>query len=247
MIRIRNLIAPACLVALALPLGARADDYRAELDLSFDRVDFGGEDSPDVDAVAVSGTWFFEPVVTDGLPLREAPFLKRSSFVGAGAVRSEFGDEKIDIFGAGIGYYLPNTIFYGELNYTYADDFGGDQDRFSGALGVAPIDGLLVTTHFDEDGWDPNATAKYVGKLPNAHFYAATVSVADPDNGDLSWGVGFDYYFDPTFAVGINLAEDSTGLHAEKFFTPRFSLTGYVDVGDDDLGDRVGARLAWRF
>ena len=237
----------ACLAGLLLPLGARADDYRAELNLSFDRVDFAGNDFPSVDALAVGGTWFFEPVVTDGLPLREAAFLKRSSFVGAGAVRSEYGDEKMDAFGAGVGYYLPNTIFYGELNYTYADDFDGDQHLISGALGVAPIDGLLVSTHFDEDGWDPNATAKYVGKLPNSHFYAATVSLTDPDDGDLAWGVGFDYYFDPTLSVGLSLSENSTGLRAEKFFTSRFSVTGYVDVGDDDLGDRFGARLSWRF
>ena len=246
MIRFRNLTAPACIAALALPVGALADDYRVELDLTFDRVDFPG-DAPNFDNVGVSGTYFFEPVVTDGLPLREAAFLKRSSFVSAGATRTDYGDQELDVFGASAGYYLPNTIFYGEVNYNYVDDFGGDQHYFSGALGVAPIDGLLVTTQFDEDGWDPNATARYVGKLPNSNFYAASVTVVDPDLGDLTWGVGFDYYFDPTLSVGINLTEYTTGLRAEKFFTPRFSVTGYVDAGDDDLGDRFGARLAWRF
>jgi hypothetical protein len=244
---IRNLTVPACLGAMALPLAATADDYRAQVDLSFDRALFDGDDLPDADVLGIGGTYYFEPVKTDGLPLAEAAFLNRSSFVAAGIARSELGDEKIDIFGAGGGYYLPNTIFYGELNYTYADDFGGDQDRFSAALGVTPIDGLLVTTYFDEDGWDPNARAKYVGKLPNAHFYAASIDVVETDDDDFEFGLGFDYYFDPTFSAGIGLSEHFTILRAEKFFTPSFSLGAHIDIGDDEVGDGFGARVSWRF
>lgn len=245
MTRIRHLTLPACLIA-ALPIGARADEYRVELDLTYDHIDFDQPLIPNGDALGVAGTYYFSPVVTDDRPLAEAAFLGRSSFVGAGAVRSELGDQKIDIFGAGIGYYLPNTMFYGELNYTYADDFGGDQDRVTGALGVAPIDGLLVTTRFDEDGWDPNASAKYVGKLPNAHWYAATVDLAEFDD-DLVWAASFDYFFDPTFSAGVGLSEDATILRAEKFFTPRFSVGARFDIGNDQGANAYGAKVSWRF
>jgi len=243
--RFHRLTLPACLVAM-LPVAANADEYRAQLDLTYDRLDFDRPLVPDGDALGVAATYFFSPVVTDDRPLAEAAFLGRSSFVGAGAVRSELGDEKIDIFGAGIGYYLPNTIFYGELNYTYSHDFGGDQDRVSGALGLAPIDGLLVTTRFDEDGWDPNASAKYVGKLPNAHWYAATIDLAEFDD-DLVWAAFFDYYFDPTFSAGLGLAENVTTLRAEKFFTPSFSVGARFDLGNDQGSNAYGAQISWRF
>jgi hypothetical protein len=246
MSRIRALTLHAGLVALTLPMGAMADDYRAEVGLSAHRAEFDDGFSDELDVLGVDGTYYFSPVVTDGLPLAEAAFLNRSSFVGASAARSELDDEKIDVFGAGIGYYLPNTIFYGELNVTHADDFGGDETFVSGALGVTPIDGLLVTTRFDEDGWDPNVSAKYVGRLPNSHFYAASIDLFDA-SGDLEWGAGFDYFLDTTFSAGLSVSDNYTQFRAEKFFTPRFSLSGYVNFGDDDAGDQYGARVAWRF
>lgn len=244
MTRIRHLTLPACLIASTLPLAAQADEYRAELDLTYDHIEFDIDGIPDGDAAGIAGTYYFSPVVTDDRPLAEAAFLGRSSFVGAGAVRSEIGDQKLDVFGTGIGYYLPNTIFYGELNYTYADDL--DEDLVSGALGVAPIDGLLVTTRFDEYGWDPNASARYVGKLPNAHWYAAEVNLAEFDD-DLVWSAAFDYYFDPTFSAGLGLSEDVTSLRSEKFFTPSFSIGGHVDFVDDEGSMAYGAKISWRF
>jgi hypothetical protein len=243
MTRFRHL--PACLVA-ALPFAAHADDYRAEIDLTYERIDFDRPLVPDGDALGVAGTYYLSPVATDDRPLAEAAFLGRSSFVGAGAVRSELGDEKLDIFGAGIGYYLPGTIFYGELTYNYADDFDGDQHRLSGALGVAPIDGLLVTTRFDEEGWNPNASARYVGRLPNAHWYAARVELAEFDD-DLAWAASFDYFFDPTFSAGVGLAEDFSTLRFEKFFTPGFSVGAHAHFGNDQGSNAYGAKISWRF
>jgi hypothetical protein len=239
-------IVSACLLVMALPLVATADDYRAQLDLSFDRTLANG-DFPDADSLGVGGVYYFEPVRTDGVPLSEAAFLGRSSYLGAGVARFEWGDEKLDMVGARLGYYLPDTIFYGEVGFAYLDDFGGDRSRFDGALGVAPIDGLLLTSRFDEDGWDPNVRARYVGKLPNAHFFAATIDAFEAPDDDLEFGLGFDYYFDTTFSAGLSLSEHSTQVRVEKFFTPRFSVSAHGDIGDDDLGDGLGARISWRF
>jgi hypothetical protein len=243
----RNSIPSACLLAMALPTMAAADAYRAQLDLSFDRTLLNGDDLPDADVFGLGGTYYLEPVGTDAVPLSEAAFLGRSSYLRAGVARSEWNHEKLDVFGARIGYYLPDTIFYGELGFTDLDDFDGDRSQFSGALGIAPFDGLLLTSRFDEDGWDPNLRARYVGKFPNAHFFAASVELYEDADDDRDLAVGFDYYFDSTFSAGVGVSENSTQVRVEKFFTPRFSVGAHADIGDDDLSDGFGARISWRF
>jgi hypothetical protein len=242
-------IAPFGVAAtLAFPgMSAIADDYRAEVRLSGQRVDLDNA-SDDIDVIGATGTYYLEPVRTDGLPLAEAAFLGRSSFVSAGAARSELGDEKIDILSASFGYYVPNTIFYGRLGIAYLDDFSpGDRSIVNGTFGVTPFDGLLLTTDFDEDGWDPNIAAKYVGKLANSHYYAVTASAVDPDGGDTAVGVDFDYFLDLTFKVGggFNSGDDRFTIRAEKFFTPSFAVGGSLFTGDEVSG--FGAQVAWRF
>jgi hypothetical protein len=237
-------------LALVLASGATAalaDDYRAEVRLIGDRTDPDG-DFPHINQFTAVGTYFLDPVRTDGLPLAEAAFLDRSSFVSAAAVRSEIGSDKIDIYGASIGYYMPDTIFYGRLGFTYADDLSpGDRSNVNGTFGITPFDGLLLTTNFDEHGWDPNVAAKYVGKMANSHFYSITASAYDPDEGDTNVGLDFDYYLDTTFSVGAGYgsASDSFSVRAQKFFTPSFAVGGRVSTGDD--GDAFGATVAWRF
>ncbi len=170
--------------------GAQADDYRFELGASFDRALFDGDISDDdADIFSIGGTFYLKPVPTDGVPLAEAAFLHRSSFVAAQIARVDVGGENFDLLGANFGYYIPNTIFFGRIGVTKADIGEDDDTNVNGTFGVMPIDGLLVTTDFDEDGWDPNATARYVGKLGNDHYYAASISVVDPDEGDLDIGL----------------------------------------------------------
>src|SRR5688572_357208 len=245
---IRQLTLPASLAALGLPMAALADDYRAQVDLSAAHTQGKITGTPDVDAFRAAGTYYFAPVSTDGLPLAEAAFLKRSSFVSAGALRTDDGDFDSEIYGLGVGYYLPGTIFYGELGVSYSDDFGrDDKTHVSGRVGITPLDGLQITTFFDEDGWDPNVSAKYVGKLPNSHFYAAGISLVDVDDGDVEAAFEFDYFIDPTFSVGTSLSEHAWTLRAEKFFTPSFAVGLEAFAGDDELGDGISATVSWRF
>jgi hypothetical protein len=246
---IRNLTVCACVAgALALSAGAQADDYRFELGASFDRALFDSDISDeDADIFSVGGTFYLKPVPTDGVPLAEAAFLHRSSFVAAQIARVDVGGENFDLFGASFGYYIPNTIFYGRISVTKADDDIGDTDdtNVSGTFGVTPIDGLLVTTDFSEDGWDPNATARYVGKFGNDHYYAASISVVDPDEDDLDVGLGFDYFLDHTFSIGGSVSSDAIGIRAEKFFMPNFAVGGRIYT--EDNGDGLGAFIKWRF
>jgi len=244
----RLLLTPfLALVLTGAATAALADDYRAEVRLIGDRTDPDG-DFPHINHFTAVGTYFLEPVRTDGLPLAEAAFLDRSSFVSAAATRSEIGSDKIDIYGASIGYYMPDTIFFGRLGFTYADDLSpGDRSNFNGTFGIAPFDGLLLTPNFDEHGWDPNVSAKYVGKMANSHFYSITASAYDPDVGDTNVGLDFDYYLDTTFSVGAGYgsASDTFTLRAQKFFTPSFAVGGRVSTGDE--GDAFGASVTWRF
>jgi hypothetical protein len=234
-------------LASALPFAAPApaDDYRAELRLAGEHVN-RSDDSTDIDAFDVRGTFYLEPVRTDGLPLAEAAFLNRASYIVASATRIDFGDD-LTTLAASVGYYVPNTIFFGRLGVAHTDFGSGNDTNWNGSFGVTPLDGLLLTTSFDEDGWDPNVAAKYVGRLANSHYYALTASGVDPDGGDTAVGVDFDYFLDLSFKVGggFNSGDDRVTARAEKFFTPSFSVGAAVYNGDEDSG--FGAQVAWRF
>lgn len=246
MANIRKLT-PVFLFGMLACAAAQADDYRFELGASFDSLAL--DDAPDADVFTIGGTFYLKPVPTDGLPLSEAAFLDRSSFVNVTFARLDFAGDNPDVLDASFGYYIPNTMFYGRIGVTKTDDDIGldDDTNVNGTFGVAPIHGLLVTTDFDEDGWDPNATAKYVGKLGNDHYYAATVSVHDPDNDDLDIGLNFDYFLDHTLSVGggISSGNDTFSVQAEKFFMPNFAVGGRLYTSD--AGDGLGATVKWRF
>jgi hypothetical protein len=249
MITVRRLTA-VFLAGILASAAAHADDYRFELGASFDRVGF--DDAPDADIFGVGGTFYLKPVPTDGLPLADAWFLNRSSFVNASLSRLDFAGENADLLDANFGYYIPNTIFYGRVGVAKTDeDLGlgddGDETLVYGTFGITPIDGLLVTTDFTEDGWDANATARYVGKMGNDHYYAAQVSVHDPDDDDVNVGLDFDYYLDHTLSIGggVGIGSDTVTIRAEKFFMQNFAVAGRVFFGDD--GDGLGATVKWRF
>ena len=233
--------------SFAMPAVALADDYRAEVRLIGNHNEFD-DDVGDVDVINAIGTYYLEPVPTDNLPLAEAAFLNRSSHVNVTASHfDQEGEGNAEIFGANIGYYLPDTIFFGRLGVTRVDLGDGADIRWHGSFGVTPIDGLLLTTDFDEDGWDPNVRAKYVGKMGNGHFYAATVSAVDPDEGDVNVGIDFDYFLDLTLKVGAgyNDGPDRFAVRAEKFFTPRFAVAGAVYT--EDAGEGFSVQVGWRF
>ncbi|HET9862885.1 MAG TPA: putative porin [Steroidobacteraceae bacterium] len=239
-------IMPLLLAAALACATARAADYRAELDLSFDNTDPDGPGAPDVDVFGVEGSYYFAPVTTDGKPLAEAAFLNRSGYVGAGAARLDAGDEDFDILAAEVGCYVPGTMFFGRIGVTHVDDLGpGDSTRWNGTFGIAPMDGLLVTTDFDEDGWDPNVRARYVGRFGTGHWYAAGISATDPDDDDPDVGLDVDFFFDETFSVGAGVSDDTRAARIEKFFQPNFAVG--ARVYEDDDGDGFGATLRWRF
>jgi len=254
MTKLRSL-APVLLLALA-PAAALADDYRFEITGAFDRDLPAGDFFDDIDTTTLSGTWYFKPVSTDGVPLAEAAFLGRSSYLSAIAARFDgFFDTHLNAQGASVGFYIPETIFFvggggsrGQA-VTAINSTIVQKEYFTswfGTVGVAPLDGLLISTHLEEGGYDPNITARYVGKLPNSHFYAGSVDLVDPDGGDISYRADFDYYFNDSTSLGVGYAHngDVIELRAEKFFSKTWSagVSAYTSDGQEGFGFNV----SWR-
>ena len=252
MIKLRTL---ALLLALA-PAATLADDYRFEARGSFTR-DMPEFDAPvgDPEILSLSGTWYFAPVATDGVPLSEAAFLGRASYVGAIAARFELFDTHLDAQAASIGYYFPGTMFFAGAGVSRSEQVIALNsttrltDHFTqwfGTLGIAPIDGLLITTELGEGGYDPNLRARHVGKLPNSHFYAGSVSIVDPDEGDTSIGVDFDYFLDDSTSVGAGYQDgpDRLEVRAERFFSGTWAAG--VSAYTADGSDGFGVFIKWR-
>lgn len=245
----------ASLAAFAMPAVSLADDYRFEVRGAFDRDSTGSDSFGDVDILQVNADWYFAPVSTEGVPLAEAAFLGRASNLNVSAARIDILSTDLTALGAKVEYYIPNSIFFASVGVSRNQTLLAlnssmvvreyDTTWF-GTLGVTPLDGLLVTTNFDEDGYDPNLTARYVGKLPNAHYYAGSVSVVDPDLDDVSLGVDFDYFFDDSTSVGAGYADgpDRLEVRAERFFASNWAAG--VSVHTADGSDGFGVFIKWR-
>ena len=242
--------APALLFALA-PAAALADDYRFEVKGTFDR--FSTES--DLDVATLAGTWYFAPVSTDNVPLAEAAFLGRASSLSAIAAQVELVGIHLNAGSASVGYYIPGTMFYAGVGVSRNEDLIGLSSTmvlteynttWSGTLGIAPLDGLLLTTDFQEHGYDPNITARYVGKLPNNHFYAGSVNLADNDDVGTTFGLDFDYYFDDSTSLGLGFddALNRWELRGEKFFSK--SWAAGVSAYTADFDDGFGVHVTWR-
>ena len=251
------------LIALA-PAAALADDYRFEVRGGFDRQDLG----VDIDVASLDGTWYFAPVSTSNVPLAEAAYLGRASFLSGGLALIDFLDTTLDAEDVKVGYYIPGTMFYAAVGALHEENIIAFSSTFTetrydtrwfGTLGITPLDGLLVTTDFHEHGYDANITARYVGKLPNNHFYAGSVSLADMGYGETAYGLDFDYYLDDSTSVGVGFDGRSARfdsdarlvgggnrleLRAEKFFSK--SWAAGVSAYTADFDDGFGVHVTWR-
>ena len=226
-----------------------AEDFRIQGQFSYDQIDPDGG-GPNIDVFALSGTYYLEPVPTDGVPVGEAAYIARTSYANAVWSKVDSGNGDVDALAANLGIHVPNSIFFGRLGVVRTDfpDLGGgptDDTAWNGTFGIVPIPRLFFGTDFAEGGYDPNITARYVGKLPNNHWYGASITATDPDDGDTDVALEFDYYFDGfKLGGGYGSANDRWSACAE-FGLPRgFALLGRVYTADD--GDGFGLTLTWR-
>ena len=242
---VRNLSVQVLAIAgLAVSAAAQADDFRVEAQLAYDKIEVDEVDF-DADVLTASGTFFFKPVPTDGVPVGEAAYIARSSYASLMASSLDGDGIDADAFNANVGYHFTNSIFFARVGVVQTDVSGDDDTRWNGTLGIVPIPRLFFGTDFTEDDYDPNLRARYAGKLANSHWYAASISLADPDEGDTEVGLEFDYYFDSfKLGGGFRSGNDRWTVRAEMGLPHGFALLGRYFT--DDFSDGFGVQLTWR-
>lgn len=239
----KSLVQALAVAAFAVPAATYAEDFRVEVKGEYDSIDFDNS-SDDAEVLTATGTFYFKPVPTDGMPVAEAAYITRASYARVIAQSVKFGDEDVSVFGAEVGYHIPNTIFFGRLGITEVDFPGGDETNVSGTFGIVPIPRLFFGTDFSDDGWDPNLTARYAGQFSNSRWYAASAVLTDSDDGDSNLGLEFDYYLDK-FSLGGGFNTNDLWVVRAEFTLPNgFALRGRI-YGDDG-SDGVGLTLTWR-
>ena len=239
----KSLVQALAVAAFAVPATTYAEDFRVEVKGEYDSIDFDNS-SDDAEVLTATGTFYFKPVPTDGMPVAEAAYITRASYARVIAQSLQFGDGDVSAFGAEVGYHIPNTIFFGRLGITEVDFPGGDETSVNGTFGVVPIPRLFFGTDFSDDGWDPNLTARYAGQFSNSRWYAASAVLTDSDDGDSNLGLEFDYYLDK-FSLGGGFNTNDLWVVRAEFTLPNgFALRGRI-YGDDG-SDGVGLTLTWR-
>ncbi|MDQ2077597.1 putative porin [Marinimicrobium sp. ABcell2] len=233
------------LKALAIATGmifssaVMAAPYQVEVGANYQHwdVDGGGSDG----AFGVRGEYHFAPVQTGNHPLAEAAFLERSTNVYAEA------NDDFDHLTLGGELYIPNTMFYVAAE-VFRTDYNGSDTGVAGAVGIMPIDGLLVSTRFTDDGYDANVSVKYVTAIGTVNYLNVEGTYQDGDFDDYL-SVSADFYIDRTFSVGAGYADeygnDVFSLRARKFFTSEIS--GELQLSDSDWGTGVLVGASIRF
>lgn len=248
---------------------AHASDYQFELHGEYTEAE---SDYSEQDNITLQGTYYFNPVSTDGHVLAEAAFMERASNISVGATRTttnllpstsltvdgpvtrggyEYTSEQYSARGE---WYLPGDLFYVAAGVAQFDYRQESSNAWSASLGVTPVEGLLISSDFYEDQeldetW--NLNAKYVtdGLGPTL---AITSRYNYYDRGDDSLRLGIDYYLNRTFSIGVERSEVLGGntpnnilLRTRKFLTDRWSLSAYYD--DTDYAESFGVSTSLRF
>ncbi|WP_157484841.1 putative porin [Gilvimarinus polysaccharolyticus] len=259
----------------AVSFSAMADPYSYQAEIG-GRYNYTDGVFDDDDSYSVYGSYYFSPVQLKNHAYAEAAFLERASSVTLGGTFADNSFTAYNVCAASScstvpknlqsqnyslstrGYVL-DSIIYASATYNYHDhkieysngqSHSGSDTHWSAQLGVAPLEGWLLTTGFSEDsalfedGW--NVHSKYVGELTNGRAYNLEAGYADWDNGDSSWTVGGDFYFTRAVSVGGTVGEDDVySLRAQSFFTPNVSLS--VNLMNSEYADSYSVGLTARF
>lgn len=243
--KIMKLKALAAITALSLGSSlALADSYRSEFAAAYD--DFDG----DVKTLLVGGAFYFDQVDTSGKPLAEAAFLNKASNVSliAGTADINGASDNVDTVGAGVEFYVPNTILYVAADVTRWSVGDDSDNNWTATLGVTPIDGLLVTTQYDDDvDYEFNVQAKYVTQLAGETALNLEAGHANSDFDDYNF-VAADYYFNRAFSIGAMIEDQSESaytLRTNYFINEQFYVGGSYTSYDnaDEFMIQAGIRF----
>lgn len=215
----------------------------------------------------------FASVSTEGRPLQEAAFLERAGNFTLSYTAIDVGLVDSDLLRADLNYYVPNSMFFlgGHVLRTTSAGWNGSsssENDWGVTLGLTPADGLLIYTKyrsapslsgstlgqilsalttFEDEDYQPNFSAKYVTALDGGRAWKIETTYINSDFLDYFY-LGSDYFFDPTFSLGLwmedyDVSDNGYGIRTEKFFTHQISLrASYLD--SDDSGEwQVGVRF----
>lgn len=225
-----------------------ADTYQTDLRASVSRYD-NNYYSSDTNDYMLEGAYYFDAVKTTNLPLAEAAYLNKSSNVFASVYDrpEQHHNRSLQSFALGAEVYIPENFLYVKAGVVRRSSNYSDRDDWFTAVGVTPIDGLLLTTeYFHDAGYDANIHAKYVTDIGSGQFINLEAAYTDADSGSQI-ELGGDFYFDNTFSVGALVSDYDWGtdytVRTRKFFTESFSADlAYTDAEQGNIVT-LGANL----
>lgn len=229
---------------------AIADSYQAEVGANAARWESDIFNSS-LNNYEANGTYYFNLVKTDNLPLAEAAYLGKNSNAFLTASRNYghgyFLDSKN--YSGGVEVYIPGNFLYIKVEGVHQRYEGVSDTSALTTIGLTPLDGLRITTSWDSDeSYHANIDAKYVTALGNGQYINVEASLADTDFGTYK-AIGGDYYFDNTFSIGAEISDDDLGtdylVRTRKFFTEQFS--GDLAYADTEFGNVVALGVNYRF
>jgi hypothetical protein len=228
------------LVAIGLALSsctAMANTYQLEGGLSYIR-DSGGGGSDDRQSVRAE--YFLTPVLTLNHPMAEAAFLEQSTRLYLES------DLDFDWMKLGGDVYFPDSMFYAGAAIVRTQN-GRSETRLVATFGLVLLEGLLLSTHLTDDGYDPNVRAKYVTHLGGGNFINVEAEFIDRDiNNFLS--LMADFYINRSWSIGGGYTDDHGDkftLRTRKFFSD--DLSGEVSFTDTNWGSQVMVGGTLRF
>ena len=236
----------ALAAATLMGLGMAANAYQIEATVGWNQLQFDASAMDDQDTYMLGAEYHFSAVDTSGKPLAEAAFLNRSSNVFVTADVIDDGDNNNYKQVLGTEIYIPNTMFYASAWVTNTNFNGMDSEQdFSIALGITPIDGLLVRVVYEqmegllEDEIGMGIDAKYVAELGGffVNFEAGFTALDEADDDIID--LAADFYIDKTWSVGLAYrddGDDNVTIRTRKFFTDSIAAGfSYTQADDDDV------------
>ena len=214
-------IAMATLLAIASATLV-ADPYQVEVKAGLSQTS----------ADSAFGAYYFLPLESNPPALGDSAYLDDKTSVFANVLELNSPFYHGNLITAGIDYFVPNSIFYvgGDLAEHQVDGLSSripgfhDSVRDWRASAGISIRGLLIKTSYqEENGYDPNVTARYVTGFGRQKYINIEASSYEYDQGKFI-SVTADYFFDPTLSFGIQYLDDHLdalgyGLRAGNVFT----------------------------
>lgn len=227
----------ASLFAFSLMSGVAQADFNAELNGSVIKAD-------DLKVYAVGGSYYFEQVSTNKGPLAEASFLDKQSSVDAVFSRWDFDGGNINAWGVGGTYVMQGTGLYLNAAVAHVNGYSEDSYSLGGGYYLSHDWTVSVDTEFDEDlnyqGF--SLGSKKLFNLGSDNYINLEGSYTNPDEGDDSFTVSSDYYFNQFVSLGLgyewadSFSDGVSSVRGQWFVNDKFAVSAevaYVDVSDD--------------